>query len=468
MTTREWRNNVKNCRKGLNMTNADMYIIESKVNGIDSFFNADGVFSVDKSNINDITDNVIDSLLSPEGIRKDNDTYYTLTFGDFRNRFTFSEEFVLDDYTTITYAGGGILKIISYTTREGKPAFNKLHFAADGSDDDWNGRLNVETVWDVIKDTSGYAYPSKWKHAMGAIAEKAYTKTQYVSSKKPAYKKIVTQAKNICTNDTVKAYINSMYNSLSYAVPAAMAARYYEQIFKNLKNNCGGGLKVTDYSNEDNCVLFMALPVMDFTGLELVFENSFSAIGNLLSTGFSYKYCVVDLLQADSYADKPGLVAGQFPMKFTSGIKVNNDNTYKTTKLVLQRVDSISGTNFDTFTMGRRATDYERITNPLRIKYKDDESIVSGSVDDNTEVILGNGGSYQKKKIDRTVKQEKDTFIPGDLYCVRGADSTKMKYNRTKHFFIDPFALTVAQWCYIMCTDANIRGAYAVAKRTAI
>ena len=92
-------------------------------------------------------------------------------------------------------------------------------------------------------------------------------------------------------------------------------------------------------------------------------------------------------------------------MRFDSGVDVNVDE-YKTSKLVLTRIDSISGEKFDTFTMGSHATDYDLVSDPKKRKYKDDESIVDGAVDDHAEVTLGNGGSYQKRYANNDLKNE--------------------------------------------------------------
>lgn len=122
-------------------------------------------------------------------------------------------------------------------------------------------------------------------------------------------------------------------------------------------------------------------------------------------------------------------------MSFANGVNVNVDE-YKTSKIVLQRIDKISGEKFDTFTMGSHATDYDLIVDSKKRKYKDDESIVEGAVDDNATVTLGNGGSYQKN----------DSFYGIDI---EEGDKTTKKYFKNKHFFMDPFELTIAQWCYV-------------------
>ena len=151
--------------------------------------------------------------------------------------------------------------------------------------------------------------------------------------------------------------------------------------------------------------------------------------------------------------------------------------------------------------MGSRSSDFNLITDLESRKYRDSGSNLDGAVDDYITVKLGNGGSYQKKQIDA----EKNTDVKNDLYaipnstdwnnsvtynigdCVRMfgeipvfytskvdnncnhippqsgedqcwktmdvsetyIDNLKKKYYRSKHFFIDPFELTIAQWCHI-------------------
>ena len=47
-------------------------------------------------------------------------------------------------------------------------------------------------------------------------------------------------------------------------------------------------------------------------------------------------------------------------MKFLSGLDPNEGgNAYKLDKLLLQKIDDISGSKFDTFTMGSSESDYD-------------------------------------------------------------------------------------------------------------
>ena len=65
-------------------------------------------------------------------------------------------------------------------------------------------------------------------------------------------------------------------------------------------------------------------------------------------------------------------------MKFGTVPEVNIDN-YKTDKIILTRIPSISGERFDTYVMGSRSSDYDRVTDAYKLKYRDNDAIVSGS-----------------------------------------------------------------------------------------
>jgi hypothetical protein len=69
-------------------------------------------------------------------------------------------------------------------------------------------------------------------------------------------------------------------------------------------------------------------------------------------------------------------------MSFAMVSDVNVDE-YKTSKLVLSRIDEISGEKLDTYSMGSRSTDYSKVTDAAKLKYRDDDSIVAQSPDDN-------------------------------------------------------------------------------------
>ena len=90
--------------------------------------------------------------------------------------------------------------------------------------------------------------------------------------------------------------------------------------------------------------------------------------------------------------------------------------------------------------MGSHSSDYDPVTDMDARKYRDPESNPDAAVDDYITVTLGNGGSYQKRKVD----VEKNTDVEHDLYAIPRSNEEGKKYQRNKHFFIDPFELTIA------------------------
>ena len=82
--------------------------------------------------------------------------------------------------------------------------------------------------------------------------------------------------------------------------------------------------------------------------------------------------------------------------------------------------------------MGSHKTDYLTVTDTIKRKYSDNGQDLDGSKEDYAEISLGNGGSYQKNDSFYEITKE-----------------GKQKYWKNKYFFIDPFELTIAQWCYV-------------------
>ena len=214
------------------------------------------------------------------------------------------------------------------------------------------------------------------------------------------------------------------YDNIKKAMPGLMSYRYQNEIFGEYTNK--DNLSVTDYKDAENTIIAKALPVMDVSSLNDIFKTSFNDGNFEAGRQFSYSHCIVDLNpNVGEYNNKvpeylkneSGFMLGdtQFPMSFASGVNVNVDD-YKTSKLVLTRIDNISGEKFDTFTMGSHTTDYDLVTDPKKRKYKDDESIVDGAIDDYAEVTLGNGGSYQKRYPNRDLKDKDHVVSNDDLY----------------------------------------------------
>lgn len=83
-------------------------------------------------------------------------------------------------------------------------------------------------------------------------------------------------------------------------------------------------------------------------------------------------------------------------MKFASNINVNSGDTYKTDKLVLTRVPTISTKMYSGFSIGSHTEDYDKITDELLKKYSDPEAVLDASSDRNANIILTNDGAYRK------------------------------------------------------------------------
>jgi hypothetical protein len=146
--------------------------------------------------------------------------------------------------------------------------------------------------------------------------------------------------------------VKEFYDSLKAALPLMLGYRYQSQLLSKFVNKAGKS--VVDYEDADNNVVMKSLPVMDIENLSTLFNASFSG-GNFYSgKKFPYDQCVIDL----NPTNRQDLPDSKFPMTLQSELEVNVDNEYKTSKLVLTRVDAISGNKSDTFEMGSRSTDY--------------------------------------------------------------------------------------------------------------
>ena len=82
---------------------------------------------------------------------------------------------------------------------------------------------------------------------------------------------------------------------------------------------------------------------MDFKNCKDIFNESFVNTTSMLfdsSTRFSYSHCVVDLNPtASNYGDSDHRPqTGKFPVEFKNQIEVNEDDTYKKSKMVLTRI----------------------------------------------------------------------------------------------------------------------------------
>ena len=152
-----------------------------------------------------------------------------------------------------------------------------------------------------------------------------------------------------------------------------------------------------DYDQSNN-VTIRAIPIMNAKEMQATFNAAFNTDDfQQSSQSDGDSQCVIDLNPDIDAKDNKGLPEGTFPMIFTSDVRVNEDNTYKTSKIVLNRVDAISGKNSDTFIMGSKASDYKKVdSSESRLATSD--AILVGSKDNFSTVTLTNGGSCQKNE----------------------------------------------------------------------
>ena len=254
------------------------------------------------------------------------------------------------------------------------------------------------------------SYPESWKLVVATLAN---AKSQGV----------VENGK--WNNQKMLKFMCKLYEHIGKSVPTMMAYRWDNEIFSNLKN--ASGFKVNDYERENN-IVFKSIPIMDTEEFDESFFLSFGA-GNLDQgqRTFSYGSCVIDL-NPDVVSTNAGLVyasskygdldpnLGNFPIRFTTITNPNKDE-YKTSKIILQRVENISADNEDEFSFGEDRTYFDLVTDTAKLKYRDAESIVRNARDDKVQVKLGNGGSSQKA----------DALYDLDLFNENGEPQYKMK-----------------------------------------
>lgn len=287
--------------------------------------------------------------------------------------------------------------------------------------------------------------PDLWKRAINTLAyQSLQSELKGVLSGKnvnSARDEFIDIGSRLFKNSEVNAFVKEFYGDVGNAMPVLMASRFYNQIFSRMKNGIDEGKSVIDYSDPSNTVRFIPLPIMDFDEASSVFEQAFdtSQVGS--GRSFNKSHCVIDLNPTSS--DYTGFTdLTKFPMQFVNVSDVNVDE-YKKSKIVLQRVKELSGAvkkgeRGIEVTIGGHSSDYSKVTDKNKILYSDSDAIVVGAVDDHATVTLRNGGGCQKN----------DDFynIPEDPNDTTGKNK---KYYMNKHLFIDPFALTIAQWCYI-------------------
>ena len=329
----------------------------------------------------------------------------------------------------------------------------------------------LETILNPVpnEETGGLDYPILWKRSVETLAKAEITDTTGMQALVPSG---LTWAD---AHDTVK----EMFACLANALPFLMASRWHYDVFGQFRN---GNIPLTDYEQESN-VVALSIPIVDVTSIKDTIADALAQV-NIGDNGFSYNGCIIDLLPATErdedgtliYSDYKDCPTDKFPMRLVGGISPNGDASYKTTKIVLTRMESISGDyrkdqddeDGTAFTMGSRDTYYSKITDANRLKYKASEAIVQKSIEDAVDVRLTNGGAYQKNGTPHdfpNTAEVKDNKQDATFYSLTDGEKKdkngdtvmdengnpiyQKKYRKNKHFFIDPFALTIAQWCYI-------------------
>ena len=416
-SSKNWVANKNNCRMRLTEKNGNLYYVTIDDTLVGSTMTAEA-WEKCRQRVQDrkwaithATPMTLTILVSSESVRKDGSTYYDTTFGDWLNKYAFSNNMVYEDAVTITYRRNigtedqpvyettGTMKIIGLTTTV-SGLFNHLAFGPLEGCQITRQTTFWSDIMKVLLDKNDDSYPGMWKRAIAEYAKEEYEKA--VSWTSPVrLGEIAQTAQTIWSDPTIYQFVKQMYDNMKVASPLLMSYRYYTQMFKNMKNNCGEhGNQVTDYDDDENVTIFKPLPIMQFSNMADVFKVSFGS-GQFNNTGFSYDHCVVDLnpdydeYNADVEKDRLRLQDGKFPMTFQYVGDVNQDE-YKTSKIVLQRVGEFSGDKSAQFEMGSHSSDYDKVEDPLKLKHRDSESIVSQSKDDYAVVKLWNGGSFQK------------------------------------------------------------------------
>ena len=347
---------------------------------------------------------------------------------DVTHSYTFTDDELKFDTTTIRYKGGGLLTIhgIYYkrTSKAGSTGVpgnasshytqNKFVYVDNGV---FSDSTNLKELVKMLKPTDDVSYPTyqrknmfyEIKSELGNYGILAYRILDYVP------------IDEIWNNPDVIKFVDDFFSNLKTTLPLLLAYRYQTQIFDKMKN--GMDKSVTDYSY-DNSVICKALPIGDIQKLKNMFKTSYGN-GNWDATqNFNYRYAVVDLNSSD--------LDGKFKLEFSN--EIDDAHTYTKDKILFNLVDLMSGKGTDNTTLGYKKDYYNKITDENSIRYKDLDSIIDQSPDSYANVQLTNGGSYQKNS---------------SFYDIESSNGGGMKkYFINKYFFIDPFELTIAQWCY--------------------
>lgn len=357
---------------------------------------------------------------------------------DKTHSYTFKNDELRFDTITIRYKEGGVLKIhgIYYKKTVGmvrrfdtEDIQDKFVYVDNGTFLD-SGKRNDEMkkLIQMLKPRQDISYPKFSRDCMLSVIHDELIKNEVLNNKHildndttirttiPSYVPI----DEIWNNPDVVKFVDDFFNNLKTTLPLLLAYRYQTQIFDKMKN--GMDKSVTDYSY-DNSVICKALPIGDVSKLKNMFKTSYGN-GNWDATqNFNYRYAVVDLNSSD--------LDGKFKLEFSN--EIDDAHTYTKDRILFNLVDLMSGKGTDNMTLGYKKDYYNKITDENSIRYKDLDSIVDQSPDSYANVQLTNGGSYQKNS---------------SFYDIESSNGGMKKYFINKYFFIDPFELTIAQWCY--------------------
>ena len=341
---------------------------------------------------------------------------------DTTHSYTFTNDELKFDTTTIRYGSSGVLKIhgIYYKKTENivsrgltKDIQDKFVYVDNGV---FSDSKQLKELVKMLNPTEDISYPTYQRKNMFYKIKNELENYSIDQEKISSYVPI----DEIWNNHDVVKFVDDFFSNLKITLPLLLAYRYQTQIFDKMKN--GMERYVTDYSY-DNSVICKALPIGDVSKLKNMFKTSYGN-GNWDATqNFNYRYAVVDLNSSD--------LDGKFKLEFSN--EIDDTHAYTKDKILFNLVDLMSGKGTDNMTFGYKKDYYNKITDENSIRYKDLDSIVDQSPDSYANVQLTNGGSYQKNS---------------SFYDIESSNGGMKKYFINKYFFIDPFELTIAQWCY--------------------
>lgn len=219
--------------------------------------------------------------------------------------------------------------------------------------------LWVDTINSIIGNTQNYpSYPEPMKKYVKARAQqfqwKAKSGVTWLDY--PFTFKNRAQVASKWT-DELADKTKKLYEDIETILPFLLAHRFQSEVFAYLKNGISGGASVIDYDDDENVVTFSALPAYNYDQIQDIFQKMFAISGKIDSArAFSSTHCIIDInpylpgynTETDSQSPTQSILKdGQFPIRFVSDIKVNEDDEYKTSKIVLQKIEAISAGQHD-------------------------------------------------------------------------------------------------------------------------